>query len=111
MAVLSQMASMFRLATSGRGASADEINALRDFFRNAGRSLPQDYVELLLMASEVEIIVEGTGCIRFWSPEGVRKMNEVHALQSYITNGVAIGGDEGEAVYVLMNGVLSSIAG
>jgi hypothetical protein len=55
-------------------------------------------------ATEVEVLVDGIGCIRFWSPDGVLEMNAAHDLQRYIPGGVAIGDDEGEAVYVFMEG-------
>lgn len=103
--IIHRMADGFELASSESGASTQQIGLLGDFFRRVGRLLPSDYLEMQREATEVEILVGDSGCVRFWSPMGVVEMNEAHDLQSYLPSGVAVGDDEGESTYVLMDGL------
>jgi hypothetical protein len=104
MSVLTGMDARFDLRASEPPATDKEIDELRAFARTVGGTLPDDYVDLLRDVTEVEILVEQRGCIRFWAPAGVLEMNDAHELQRYIPHAIAVGDDEGGMAFVFMTG-------
>lgn len=104
MSVLNNMDGRFELLVSQTGASKGAIDELVAFVQSHGATLPDDYLAMLWVATEVEIRVDGRGCIRFWAPAGVLELNVAHELQRYIPEAIAVGDDEGGMVFVFMTG-------
>lgn len=104
MSALTNMDPRFDIRASEPPAADDDIEKLRNFAQAICGTLPDDYTDLLRCATEVEILVERRGCIRFWSPAGVMEMNEAHELQKYLPHALAVGDDEGGMAFVLTTG-------
>jgi hypothetical protein len=102
--VLESLDPRFVLAASEPAASEQELDGLAAFFAGLTRRLPNDLRALLARATEVELLVEDVGCIRFWSPASVLEQNAAHHFQKYMPTAVAVGDDEGGSIYVFMDG-------
>ncbi len=94
----------FDLQAKEPPATESQIDDLVAFAGSVGWTLPSDYLDLLRDASEVEIVVEQRGCVRFWAPDGVLEMNDSHELQKYIPQAIAVADDEGGMAFVFMTG-------
>ena len=101
MSVLDQLNSKLRVDASEPSASESEIKSLISF---SPRDLPTGYLEVVKVATEVEILVDGSKYIRIWSPPGCIEMNEEYEIQRYLPGSLAIGDDEGGKAIVAMDG-------
>lgn len=92
MNLLENISTMFSVDVKQGPAKTEEIDKLRKF---SSISVPDDYINVVKYATEVEIKVNGHSYIRIWSPLGCIEMNEAYNVQSFIPNSLAIGDDEG----------------
>lgn len=104
MSLFNSLDARFELA-AGNGPALDvDVERLVHFARSHGCELPEDYKTMLRERTEVELVVEGVGCIRFWAPDGVFEMDEAYEFSDSVPNAVAIGDDEGGMALLLMHG-------
>ncbi|RKZ11421.1 SMI1/KNR4 family protein [bacterium] len=101
MVVLSEFHSDFSIAASRPAATDDEVIQLRALSQI---NVPDEYVELITAATELEISVRGESYIRIWGPTGAVEMNESYNIQSFIPLSLAVGDDEGGNALLYMTG-------
>lgn len=99
---LDRLDDRFSIGARERPSTAAEIAVLARF---SPRSLPDDYLELLQEASEVEILVNGIDYVRFWGADGAVEMNTAYEIQRHLPGALAIGDDEGGKAFILMDGL------
>ena len=92
MNLLENISTMFSVDVKQGPANKEEIDRLRKF---SSISVPDDYINVVKYATEVEIKANNHSYIRIWSPLGCIEMNEAYNVQSFIPNSLAIGDDEG----------------
>ena len=97
MNLLENISTMFSVDVKQGPANTEEIDRLRKF---SSISVPDDYINVVKYATEVEIKVNNHSYIRIWSPLGCIEMNEAYNVQSFIPNSLAIGDDEGGRVLI-----------
>ncbi|MBI9051894.1 MAG: SMI1/KNR4 family protein [Anaerolineaceae bacterium] len=105
MSILSMISNTFSVDVKNPPATNEEIEQLRNF---SPISLPKEYIDLVLDATEIEIKVNNVMYIRIWSPLGCIDMNEAYQIQKYIPKSLAIGDDEGGTalLYIEINNEL-----
>lgn len=101
MAVLSKISDMFSVDVKHPPASEGEIGKLRNF---SPIDVPEEYIDIVREATEVEIKVKDEMYIRIWSPLGCIEMNEAYFVQKYLPKSLAIGDDEGGGALVYLDG-------
>ena len=82
-------------------ASADEINALA---ASSSVPLPDTYLSLIRVITDIEFQVNGHKYIRLWGPARAIEMNKAYEIRENIPNSLAIGDDEGGMALILMTG-------
>jgi hypothetical protein len=98
---LNDLSSMYKIDAKQPQATEDEINLLQRF---SPIEVPQDYLEIVRQATEIEINVNNQKYIRIWKPTGCIEMNEDYHIQEYIPDSLAIGDDEGGSTLIYLNG-------
>ena len=81
-------------------ASQDQINAAVMHFG----SLPQEYVDLVREATEIEVQHQNGQYIRIWGPLGCIEMDEGYGIRQRIPNAIPIGDDGGGHVLFYAHG-------
>ena len=92
MKILNSFSSVYRIDASKSPSNEEEIQALQDF---STITIPTEYIEMIQLASDIEVNVSDQMYIRIWGASGCIEMNEVYEVQKYLPNSLAIGDDEG----------------
>ena len=66
--------------------------------------VPEEYVDIVSHATDMEISVDGDFHLRIWGPDRVIEMMEAYDVSSYFQNCLAIGDDEGGQAIIYMKG-------
>jgi hypothetical protein len=90
--IIANMSDNFSIDAMEAPATEEEISELRKF---SPITVPDEYIELMRQAAELEIKVKQKRYIRVWSPRGCMEMNAAYRIQNYIPGSLAIGDDEG----------------
>lgn len=104
MSLLMNLHSSFSVGAKEPPSSEAEITQLALFAKRHGLIVPDEYLELVREASEIELIVDSKGCIRIWSAAGTVEMNQEYEVQKYLPEALAIGDDEGGKALAMMGG-------
>jgi hypothetical protein len=56
--------------------------------------IPDEFIEMILEKSELEISINGDKILRIWGASGCIEMNEAYNIQKYLPRSWAIGDDE-----------------
>ena len=99
--LIDRIHSRFRVDVKGPGASDEDIRTLR---LEAARTVPDEYVEFVREATDVEILVDGSGYIRIWPPAFCVEMTDAHDLHQYVPGSLPIGDDEGGSILLYLSG-------
>jgi hypothetical protein len=98
--MLDKIDSSYKVLVKGPPATLEQINTLTTHFEN----VPQEYVDLVLEATEIEVQHQGGQYIRIWGPSGCVEMDEGYGIQQRIPGAVPIGDDGGGHVVFYANG-------
>lgn len=101
MSIIDEISNLFSIEAKELPATEMEIKELIDF---SSIEIPADYIEIVKLATEIEINVKNEMYIRIWGPSDCIEMNEAHYIQKYIPNSLAIGDDEGGNVLIYLEG-------
>lgn len=101
MNILDNISSVYTIAARKSPSKEEEIKALRDF---STIDLPEEYIEISKIASDIEINVSDQMYIRIWGALGCIEMNEAYEVQKYLPNSLAIGDDEGGGALIYLQG-------
>jgi len=101
MSILNRISDKFSVDVKKTPATKQELRILQQF---SSIEVPQDYIEIVREATEVEICVDGKMYIRIWSPLGCIEMNKAYDIQKYLPNSLAIGDDEGGMALIYLDG-------
>lgn len=66
---------------------------------------PDEYLELVREATELEIADDEGGYLRIWTPRGIKEMDEAYGISSRIPEALPIGDDGGGRVLIYMVGL------
>ncbi|MCT4647881.1 MAG: SMI1/KNR4 family protein [Carboxylicivirga sp.] len=91
MNILKKISGNFRIDASESGSTEMEINNLIDFSKI---NIPNEYIEIIKELSLLEINVDEEKYIRIWGANDCIEMNEIHYIQNFIPNSLAIADDE-----------------
>jgi hypothetical protein len=92
MIMLERISNHFSVDVMEAPATEKEILELKKF---SSIEIPDEYIDLMRQATEMEIKVKERRYIRIWSLKGCIEMNNAYRIQSYIPSSLAIGDDEG----------------
>lgn len=101
MTILDKISNKFSIENIESPATSKEIEQLQMF---SSINIPLDFIELVGLATEIEIKVNNEMYIRFWGPLGCIEMNEAYEVQKYLPNSLAIGDDEGGGALIYLFG-------
>lgn len=101
MRLLDNIGGQFRIDASQGPSSEREIELLLEF---SSITVPNEYLDIIRLATEIEINVAKEAYIRIWGATGCTEMNEAYQIQKYIPNSLAIGDDEGGRALIYLNG-------
>ncbi|BBB66586.1 hypothetical protein UNDYM_2333 [Undibacterium sp. YM2] len=99
--ILQNILPCFRIDSHKGAASQEDIRLLENF---SGIQVPEDYLDLVQVMTEVEILVNSKNYVRIWGPLRCIEMNEAYQIQKYISNSLAIGDDEGGKALIPITG-------
>ena len=87
---------------AGKSASKEEeIKSLCEF---SIIDIPDDYLEIIRQASDIEFNVNDQRYIRIWGASVCIEMNEAYDVQKHLPNSLAIGDDEGGGALIHLQG-------
>lgn len=98
--MISNIDSSFKILSEHHPATRNQINALTTHFG----SLPEEYVDLVLQATEIELQHKDGHYIRIWGPMGCIEMDEGYGISRRIPGAIPIGDDGGGHVIIYANG-------
>lgn len=98
--MISTLHSDFKLLASKEPSNDLDIKKLKKYFK----SVPEDYIETVFEATEIEIGHSEWKVIRIWGPLGCIDMDEAYNISGYIDDSFPIGDDEGGQVIIYMTG-------
>ncbi|WP_106766533.1 1,3-beta-glucan synthase regulator [Paenibacillus faecalis] len=101
MRLLDNISEQFRIDASQGPSTEREIELLLEF---SSITVPNDYLDIIRLATEIEISVAKEVYIRIWGATGCTEMNEAYQIQQYIPNSLAIGDDEGGRALIYLSG-------
>jgi hypothetical protein len=101
---LKNLTNRLRVGAHAGPSTEAEIAQLLEFAKRHEILVPDDYLEVIRQATDLELIVEDRGCIRIWSATAAVEMNEAYEVQKYLPDALAIGDDEGGKAIALMDG-------
>lgn len=101
MNILDNISSMYTIDARKSPLKEEEIKALLDF---STIDVPTEFIEIIQLASDIEINVSGQMYIRIWGASGCIEMNEAYEVQKYLPNSIAIGDDEGSGALIYLQG-------
>ncbi len=97
--MLDRLNSQFRLLAAQPFDTTD-LSTLRNRFRR----IPQEYIELIQEATEIEVQHKNGTYLRFWGPTGCVDMDEGYEISRRIEGAFPIGDDGGGRVIFYMLG-------
>ncbi len=98
---LDNISCVYRIDAKKSHSNEEEIKALQDF---STIDVPTEYIEIIQLASDIEINVNDQIYIRIWRASGCIEMNETYEVQKYLPNSLAIGDDEGGDALIYLQG-------
>ena len=98
---ISNLNQVFSVDVAQSAASEADIGTLLSF---STIDVPQEYIQIVRQATDIEILVNNRCYIRIWSPLGCVEMNEAYSINRRIPNSLAIGDDEGDRAILYANG-------
>ena len=101
MNILKKLCDKYRIDQFSSASTTEEINKLIEF---SSIEIPEDYLSLISVKTEIEINVAGEKYIRIWGADGCIEMNETYEIQKYIPNSLAIADDEGGNALIYATG-------
>ena len=101
MNILDNISSMYTIDARKSPSKEEEIKALLDF---STINVPTEFIEIIQLASDIEINVSDQMYIRIWGASGCIEMNEAYEVQKYLPNSIAIGYDEGGGALIYLQG-------
>ncbi|WP_455919807.1 SMI1/KNR4 family protein [Priestia megaterium] len=101
MNILDNISSMYTIDAKKSPSKEEEIKALQDF---STIDVPTEFIEIIQLASDIEINVSDQMYIRIWGASGGIEMNEAYEVQKYLPNSIAIGDDEGGGALIYLQG-------
>jgi len=101
MNILDNISSMYTIDAKKSPSKEEEIKALQDF---STIDVPTEFIEIIQLASDIEINVSDQMYIRIWGASGCIEMNEAYEVQKYLPNSIAIGDDEGGDALIYLQG-------
>ncbi len=105
MSLLTRVTDRFRIEAQREPSSESDIEKLVEFSPIA---VPEDYLEIVREATEVEIDVDGGAFLRIWGAAESVAMNEDYEVQRYLPQGLAVGDDGGGNAVIYLNSGSSS---
>lgn len=94
--------SLLVIAAYELAAEHEEITALHRFSKI---NVPEEYIQLISQANQIEVKVANEMYIRIWGPKVCVEMNEAYDIQNYLTESLAIGDDEGGGALLYLDGL------
>jgi len=101
MNILDNISSMYSIEAKQIPSKEEEIKELQDF---SIIDVPIEYIDIIRVASEIEINIGNKMYIRIWGASGCIEMNEAYEIQKYLPNSIAIGDDEGGGALIYLQG-------
>ncbi|MEC2077054.1 SMI1/KNR4 family protein [Metabacillus fastidiosus] len=101
MNILDNISSVYTIDARKSPSKEEEIKELQDF---STIDVPTDYIEIIQLASDVELNISNQMYIRIWGALGCIEMNEAYEVQKYLPNSLAIGDDEGGGALIYLQG-------
>ena len=98
--MLSKIHLSYKLLAKGLPASQEQINAAVTHFG----SLPQEYVDLVREATEIEVQQQNRQYIRIWGPLGCIEMDEGYGIRQRIPDAIPVGDDGGGHILFYAHG-------
>src|SRR5689334_1065565 len=98
---LDNISSVYRIDAKKSPSKEEEIKALQDF---STIDVPTEYIEIIQLASDIEINVNDQIYIRILGASGCIEMNETYEVQKYLPNSLAIGDDERGGALIYLQG-------
>ena len=92
MNILKNLSSNYKIYASQLGSNSEQIKKLINF---SEINIPNDFLHLIRLLSEIEINVGEEKYIRIWGADGCIEMNEAYNIQKNIPLSLAIADDEG----------------
>src|SRR5690606_8385509 len=90
----------FKILASQPGATSEEIRDLTDYFG----IVPQEYVDLICEATEIEMQHLEGQYVRIWGPLGCIEMDEGYGIRQRMPDALPIGDDGGGHVIFYSDG-------
>lgn len=100
MNILDNISSVYTI-DARKSPSKEEIKALQEF---STIDVPTEFIEIIQLASDIEINVGDQMYIRIWGASGCIEMNKAYEVQRYLPNSIAIGDDEGGGALIYLQG-------
>ncbi|MGD6875806.1 SMI1/KNR4 family protein [Bacillus infantis] len=101
MNILENISSEYTIDAKQAASKEEEIKELLEFSKI---SVPEEYIRLIRLASDIELNVDSEMYIRIWGASGCIEMNEAYEVQKYLPNSLAIGDDEGGGALIYLEG-------
>lgn len=98
--MLNAIGHQFQVLAKGPPAEASSIEALNKHFGD----VPEEYIETISDATEIELQHEQGRYIRIWGPAGCIEMDEGYDIRERISGAFPIGDDGGGRVIFYMQG-------
>ncbi|MGG3193069.1 SMI1/KNR4 family protein [Priestia aryabhattai] len=99
MNILDNISSMYTIDAKKFPSKEEEIKALQDF---STIDVPTEFIEIIQLASDIEINVSDQMYIRIWGASGCIEMNEAYEVQKYLPNSIGIADDEGGGALIYL---------
>ncbi|MEH7469533.1 SMI1/KNR4 family protein, partial [Priestia megaterium] len=64
--------------------------------------VPTEFIEIIQLASDIEINVSDQMYIRIWGASGCIEMNKAYEVQKYLPNSIGIADDEGGGALIYL---------
>ncbi|RYI28830.1 SMI1/KNR4 family protein [Bacillus infantis] len=101
MNILENISSGFTIDAKEAASKEEEIKEILEFSKI---SVPEEYIRIVRLASDIELNVDSEMYIRIWGASGCIEMNEAYEVQKYLPNSLAIGDDEGGGALIYLEG-------
>lgn len=92
--------SSLQLLASGPPASQYDISLMKKYFPN----IPQEYLDLLHQATEIELQTHDGKYFRIWEPIGCIDMEAGHGFGKHIVGAIPVGDDGGGSTFIYFRG-------
>ena len=99
MNILDNISSMYTIDAKKSPSKEEEIKALQDF---STIDVPTEFIEIIQLASDIEINVSDQMYIRIWGASGCIEMNKAYEVQKYLPNSIGIADDEGGGALIYL---------